>query len=108
MTAEKMDKNIRDMKKNAEDAAAFLKNLANPSRLLILCLLIEGERCVSDILAHLDISQTALSQHLARLREEGIVDYRRDHRTLYYFIKNKDIGAVIAMLYAIYCPQEET
>lgn len=107
MTAEKMDKNIRDMKKNAENAAAFLKNLANPNRLLILCLLTEGERCVSDILEHLDISQTALSQHLARLREEGIVDYRRDHRTLYYFIKNKDVGSVIAMLYAIYCPQED-
>lgn len=100
------EKSLTDMKRNAEDAAAFLKNLANPSRLLLLCLLTQGELCVSDIHKHLEISQTALSQHLARLRDEGIVDYRREHRTLYYFIKNKDVGKIVSALYDIYCTRK--
>jgi len=96
-------KTVQDMKQNAEEASGFLKNLANPSRLMILCLLTQGEMCVTDILAHLDISQTALSQHLARLRAEGIVDFRREHRTLDYFIKNENVAAIISALYDIYC-----
>jgi len=95
--------NPQDMKKNAEAAAAFLKNLANPSRLIILCLLTQGELCVTDIQKHLDISQTALSQHLARLRAEGLVTYRRDHRTLYYRLHNPDIAPIVGALYKIYC-----
>lgn len=96
-------KSVQEMKKNADEASAFLKSIANPSRLTILCLLTQGEMCVTDILAHLDISQTALSQHLARLRTEGIVDFRREHRTLYYFIKNQNVAAIISALYDIYC-----
>ncbi|MFN7113475.1 MAG: ArsR/SmtB family transcription factor [Alphaproteobacteria bacterium] len=96
-------KSVQDMKKNAEEAAAFLKSIANPSRLTLLCLLTQGEMCVTDILGHLDISQTALSQHLARLRAEGIVGFRREHRTLYYFIQNQNVAAIIAALYDIYC-----
>ncbi len=95
--------NINGMKQNADDAAAFLKSLANPNRLMILCLLCESEMRVTDILTHLDISQTALSQHLARLRTEGIVDFRREHRTLYYFIKNPDVASIISTLHSIYC-----
>ncbi len=94
---------INDMKQNADEAAAFLKSLANPSRLMILCLLCENEMCVTDILAHLEISQTALSQHLARLRTEGIVDFRREHRTLYYFIKNPNVASMMSALHSIYC-----
>lgn len=96
-------KAVQDMKQNADEASAFLKNLANPSRLMILCLLTQGEMCVTDILGHLEISQTALSQHLARLRAEGIVDFRREHRTLYYFIKNENVAAIISALHDIYC-----
>ncbi len=87
----------------ADTAAAFLKGMANPNRLKVLCVLIEGETCVTDILAHLDISQTALSQHLAKLRTEGIVDYRRDHRTLYYFIKDQKVKEMMRILHQFYC-----
>jgi DNA-binding transcriptional ArsR family regulator len=87
----------------ADTAAAFLKGLANPNRLRILCVLSTGETCVTDILTHLDISQTALSQHLAKLRNEGIVDYRRDHRTLYYFIQDKKVKEIMDVLYQSYC-----
>jgi len=96
-------KSVQEMKKNAEEASAFLKSIANPSRLTILCLLTQGEMCVTDILSHLDVSQTSLSQHLARLRTEGIVDFRREHRTLYYFIKNQNVATIISALYDIYC-----
>jgi len=96
-----------DMKAQAGDAAGFLKNLANPNRLMILCLLSQGELCVSNIQSHLDISQTALSQHLARLREEGIVTYRRDHRTLYYSILNPHVAEIVGVLYDIYCPKKD-
>ena len=96
-----------DMKAQATEAAGFLKNLANPNRLMILCLLSQGELCVSDIQAHLDISQTALSQHLARLREEKIVTYRRDHRTLYYSILNPHVAEIVSLLYNIYCPKKD-
>lgn len=97
-----------EMKQNADAASAFLKNLANPNRLMILCLLAQGEMCVTDILSHLDISQTALSQHLARLRTEGIIDYRREHRTLYYFVKNQNVASIISALYDIYCAPAKT
>lgn len=88
---------------SAEAAAAFLRSLANPNRMVILCLLTGGERSVGDLLSHLRISQTALSQHLARLRAEGIVDYRRDHRTLYYAIKNPLVARIVAVLHEAYC-----
>lgn len=96
-----------DMKAQAGEAAGFLKSLANPNRLMILCLLSQGELCVSNIQAHLDISQTALSQHLARLREEGIVTYRRDHRTLYYSILSPHVAEIVTVLYNIYCPKKD-
>lgn len=76
----------RDMMPQAEAVTAFLKGLANPQRLLILCLLLEGERNVGELIAATGIAQTSMSQHLARLRAEGIVAVRRDHRALYYRI----------------------
>lgn len=93
-----------DIREKAGEAAAFLRSMANPSRLMILCMLTEGERNVSDLLANLDISQTALSQHLARLRQEDIVEFRRNHRTLYYKIKNPHVAKIVSALYEIYCP----
>ncbi|MDY0008526.1 MAG: metalloregulator ArsR/SmtB family transcription factor [Bdellovibrionales bacterium] len=98
---------VQDMKKNAVAASSFLKNIANPSRLTILCLLTQGEMCVTDLLDHLDISQTALSQHLARLRAEEIVGFRREHRTLYYFIQNQNVAVIISALYDIYCAPQK-
>lgn len=94
---------MQPMQEKAADAAAFLKGLANPHRLLVLCLLSQGERSVTQLLEHIDISQSSMSQHLARLRDEGMVDYRREHRTLYYYICNPHIARIIGILYDMYC-----
>src|SRR3546814_18346313 len=74
------------MREHAGDAAALLKALANESRLMILCLLADGERSVGEITAMVDLSQSALSQHLAVLREEALVQPRRDEPSVYYSV----------------------
>lgn len=93
----------RDMMPQAEAVTAFLKGLANPQRLLILCLLLEGERNVGELIAATGIAQTSMSQHLARLRAEGIVAVRRDHRALYYRIEEPLTRQVLDILHARFC-----
>ena len=85
----------------------MLKCLANPHRLLILCQLGEGEMSVSDLHKHIGLSQSALSQHLARLREDSLVATRRDGTSVFYRIDDPNVGAVIRTLAEIYCPPEE-
>lgn len=85
----------------------MLKCLANPHRLLILCQLGEGEMSVSDLHQHIGLSQSALSQHLARLREDSLVATRRDGTSVFYRIDDPNVGAVIGTLAEIYCPPEE-
>jgi DNA-binding transcriptional ArsR family regulator len=93
------------LQEGAAKAAALLKAIGNENRLLVLCLLIQmGEMSVGSILEHIPLSQSALSQHLARMREDGLVSYRRDAQTLYYRIANPDVARIIATLKAIYCP----
>ena len=75
------------MQQGAAKAAALLRTVGNEQRLLVLCLLIDqGEAAVGTLLEQVQLSQSALSQHLARMREEGLVTYRRDAQTLYYRI----------------------
>ncbi|MEQ4617383.1 MAG: metalloregulator ArsR/SmtB family transcription factor [Corticimicrobacter sp.] len=89
----------------AAEAAALLKAVGNPHRLLVLCLLIERqEMSVGALLEHVDLSQSALSQHLARMREEGMVAYRREAQTLHYRIADPRIERLIATLKDIFCP----
>jgi DNA-binding transcriptional ArsR family regulator len=89
----------------AAEAAGMLRALGNPHRLLVLCLLIEhGEMAVGSLLEQVPLSQSALSQHLAKMREEGLVSYRREAQMLYYRIENPDVARVIATLKAIFCP----
>lgn len=93
------------LQEGAAQAASMLKALGNEHRLLVLCLLIQvGEMSVGSILEHIPLSQSALSQHLARMREEGLVSYRRESQTLYYRIANPDVEKIIATLKAVYCP----
>ena len=92
------------MKHSAADAAAFLKSVAHPARLMILCMLMEGEKSVGAMLEQLPLSDTATSQHLARMRAEGLVDYRRDHRTLYYYLADPDCKKLIKVLAQKFCP----
>lgn len=91
------------MAENADRAAAMLRTLANPNRLMILCSLIEGERSVGELNQGIPLSQSALSQHLARLRQEGLVATRRDAQSIFYRIENEEAIKLIESLYELYC-----
>ncbi|MFG1392261.1 ArsR/SmtB family transcription factor [Xanthobacter agilis] len=87
----------------SEAAAQFLSGLANPRRLRILCQLTSGEKSVSELSEATGISQTSMSQHLAKLKNEGIVSFRREHRHLYYYISNPVVTEVMAAIYTNFC-----
>lgn len=87
----------------ARKASDFLKALAHENRLLILCLLSEKERSVSDLEALLQLSQPAVSQQLARLRLDGLVDTRRDGRTVYYSLADEATKNFISAIYNKFC-----
>lgn len=93
----------KQMKDNASEAASFLKAVAHPARLMILCMLHDGEKSVGEMLDHLPLSDTATSQHLARMRSEGLIDYRRDHRTLYYYIADPNCRTLLKLLAKQFC-----
>jgi ArsR family transcriptional regulator, virulence genes transcriptional regulator len=91
----------------AADAARLLRLLANEKRLLILCLLVaHGEKDVSGLAEAVGLSQSALSQHLAKLREDDLVAFRRESQTLYYRLADPRAGRVLATLKDIFCPDE--
>src|SRR5690554_7587172 len=99
------EKDREFLQEGAAKAAALLKAIGNENRLLVLCLLIQvGEMSVGAMLEHIPLSQSALSQHLGRMRDEGLVSYRRESQTLYYRIANPDVGKIVATLKDIYCP----
>ena len=87
----------------AEAAAAMLSALANPHRLMILCLLLEAELPVGVLTERVGLSQSAMSQHLARMRHQGIVSARRDGQSIHYSVADPAVREVIATLYRIYC-----
>lgn len=94
---------MKEIKENAKHASDFLKGLANESRLMILCELMQGEKSVNALIEATDIAQTSMSQHLNKLKDEKIVDFRRDHRTLYYTIINPHVHDIMAVLYEAFC-----
>ena len=91
------------MREHAGDAAQLLKALANESRLMILCTLSEGELSVGQLNERVDLSQSALSQHLAVLRRDGLVRTRRESQTIYYSLATGPAGKMIDLLHDIYC-----
>ena len=93
-----------DMRAAAQQAVAALKVLANTERLLLLCHLSQGECCVSDMDAHLGITQPTLSQQLAVLRRENAVTTRRDGKNIYYQVADPRLLALLQTMYAQYCP----
>ncbi len=93
----------QELKAHAQDAAQLLKALANESRLMILCSLAQQELNVSELNERLELSQSALSQHLAWLRREGLVKTRRDAQTIYYSLQGSKAKQVIEVLQSIYC-----
>lgn len=91
------------MAKHAGEAAALLKALAHPARLLVLCQLVEGESSVGDLQPLTGLSMSALSQHLAVLREMALVETRRESQTIYYSLAEGPAASVLDALYAAYC-----
>ena len=90
---------------NAAEAAQVLKVLANERRLLILCrLVIDGEMSVGPLADAVGLSPSALSQHLARMRREGLLATRREGQTIFYRIGDPDISRILKLLKEIYCP----
>lgn len=89
---------------NAGEAAGLLRALSNEKRLMILCQLGDREMSVGQLLPVVGLSQSALSQHLAKLRDEALVSTRRDGTTIFYRIAEPAVLKVIAVLAEIYCP----
>ncbi|MBB4285248.1 ArsR/SmtB family transcription factor [Roseospira goensis] len=85
-------------------AAALLKALGNDRRLLILCTLVGGEKTVGELEAKVGLGQSALSQHLARLRRDGLVATRRAAQHIHYRLASAEVVAIIETLAALYCP----
>lgn len=88
---------------NAREASEFLKALAHESRLVILCLLIDRDRTVSELEQLLDLRQSAVSQQLARLRADDLVQARRDGKNIYYSIARPEVVEIIGSLYRAFC-----
>ena len=87
----------------ARKASDFLKALSHEHRLLLLCILSQGERSVSELEQLLSLRQPTVSQQLARLRLDGLVATRRDGKTIYYSLASEDVRRVIGVIYDIYC-----
>ena len=91
------------MKRKANDAVSLLKGLANESRLMIMCVLAEGEISVGQLNERIQLSQSALSQHLAVLRDQGLVRTRRESQTIYYRLEESAAMNIIELLHDYYC-----
>ena len=103
--AKRRDPDMARLEQRAAEAARLMKLLANENRLLILCrLAAEREMSVGEIAGAVGLSQSALSQHLAKMREEDLVATRREAQTVFYRIANPDTGRILALLKDIYCP----
>lgn len=95
--------NMGELQARALRAAGLLKAMSNPVRLIVLCQLAEGEKSVGELEKFAEVSQSALSQHLALLRERGLVRSRRDGQSIYYTLDGPEAPALLAALYEVYC-----
>lgn len=93
----------RQLAARAREAAGFLRLLANPSRLMILCALAEGECSVGGLAERLGVAQPNVSQHLFRLRAEGLVATRREGQTIHYRLASARVAPLIGHLYDLFC-----
>ena len=97
------DFDLEAMSHHAEAAAGFLRKLANPNRLMVLCALLEGELSVGELNSRIPLSQSALSQHLAALRKADIVTTRREAQTIFYRLQGSESVQVLEVLHNIFC-----
>lgn len=100
-----MPVDFTQLESNIDQAVTLLKAMANNRRLMILCVLLEGELSVSQLNELVPVAQSSLSQHLASLRREGFVKTRRESQTIYYSLNSEEVAAVIATLHDRYCGQ---
>lgn len=101
--AEERSLDFEAMQRSASDAVSLLKGLANESRLMIMCVLSEGEVSVGQLNQRIKLSQSALSQHLAVLREQGLVKTRRESQTIYYSLADTAAMNIVELLHDTYC-----
>lgn len=94
---------LEKMEENVENASQLLKAIASPTRLMLLCALADGEKSVSELTEALDLRQATASQHLARLRQEGLVETRREAQSVYYKIADKTAEKIVQLLYKRFC-----
>jgi DNA-binding transcriptional ArsR family regulator len=92
-----------EMVANAGDAADFLKKFAHPSRLMILCALVEGERSVRDLEDTLGLRQPALSQQIAELREAGLISGRKESKNMFYSLSDGRVSDFIDFMHRLFC-----
>lgn len=97
---------VEALQDKAAEAAEFVRLFSTPSRLMLLCHIVQQERSVGDIQNDLGLKQPALSQQLAELRQAGLVKTRRESRTIYYSISDKRVEAVVGLLFDLFCGNE--
>jgi ArsR family transcriptional regulator, virulence genes transcriptional regulator len=99
---------MKGMEAKAAEAAEVLSAMANPVRLLILCALVHGEKPVHELVANSGISQSAVSQHLSKMRNLKLVATRRAAQTIYYRLASVEVHQILTTLYRIYCNDQTT
>ncbi len=101
-----MPEDIAALMASAERASGFLKALANEKRLMLLCLLANGDKAVFELKDALDMQQSAVSQQLARLRADDLVTFKRQGKTIRYALASNAVRRTIGLLYELYCTPE--
>ncbi len=99
--------NLQEMEQQSGEAIVLLKAMANERRLQILCMLHNQELSVGELCSKLVLSQSALSQHLAWLRRDGLVSTRKEAQTVYYTLYSEECKAVIEVLHGLYCSNKQ-
>jgi DNA-binding transcriptional ArsR family regulator len=94
---------LKDLRESADRASIFLKSLANPQRLRILCLIMEQERPVGELAEAVELNQSAVSQHLALMRREGLLKTRREGQTIYYQLADRNVTRFFGLLEDMFC-----
>lgn len=102
----KQNFDMQQMSDAADKASALMRTLGHKGRLMILCQLASGEKSVGELSDSLDIPQSPLSQHLSRMRKEGLVQTRRQAQSIYYSLQADEAGKIIECLYSLYCVDE--
>lgn len=106
-SSEEHSPELERLMRKARIASDFLKAMAHESRLLLLCLLAEGERSVTELESILSLRQPNVSQHLTRLRLDGLVETRRDGKSIYYRLASDDVRQMIGTIYEIFCAGDD-